>query len=62
MTLKQAKKILDALGWMPGMGTRKLPPEERAEVKSALNVYASAGESYTGGKVKAKSKSPKAEV
>jgi len=62
MTLKEAKKILDAIGWMLGRGTRRLPAEERAEVKCALNVYASAGESYTGGKVKGKSKSPKAEV
>ena len=62
MTLQKAKKILDAIGWVLGMGTRRLPPEQRAEVKCALNVYASAGESYTGGKVKTKSKSPTAEV
>tara|TARA_R110000824_G_scaffold11237_3_gene48672 strand:- start:371 stop:553 length:183 start_codon:yes stop_codon:yes gene_type:complete len=59
MTLQQAKKILDALGWVVGTGTRKLPPEDRLEVKSALNVYASAGKSYTANMVKSKSKPSK---
>jgi len=61
MTLQKAKKILDAIGWVLGMGTRKLPPEQRAEVKCALNVYASAGESYSATEARPKSKS-KSEV
>ena len=48
-----------ALGWVVGTGTRKLPPEDRLEVKSALNVYASAGKSYTANMVKSKSKPSK---
>lgn len=61
MTLKDAKKVLDGVKWLPGTSTRGLSAEERAEVKSALNLYASAGESYSAHTVKAQPKKTKSE-
>ena len=56
MTLNEAKKILDAAAWILGMSTRRLPPEERGAVKSALNLYSAAGKRYeSSGKTTKKS-------
>ena len=52
-----AKKALDAIGYDPSKGTRRLAPETRAKAKTAINALAKAGQSYK--KKQAPKKEPK---
>lgn len=46
MTPKEAKKILEDMGYELARGTRGMEPQQRAQAKAALKALGAAGESY----------------